>query len=612
MALPYTLGPRVTLPAYIAPYASSESEPATRSLWIYALDPATVGLREPVLKIAVPYERLLPGPSGALFAVAGGALHPDLVQAMDWMPSRAERYAAHPLDLNELSMALNAGLLPSTGDPRFAAQMTYAVCQEVYGVFRKALGRNPSWGPWAAQRVADRKPTALILKPQAFRDTNAYYDPVAGTLEFGFFHAEKTSSPYVLPGGLVFTALSRDIIAHELSHALLDGMRAQFVHDTHIDVGAFHEGFADIIAMLMHFSREELVVQALEESTRGLNVDLLLEMGKQFGEAINGEIGGALRRALKREESPDTPSDKLVKYSDPHCTESHDRGSILVSAIFEAFLSVYQRKAKPFFKIARLTGAETGTQMSAELLQLLASEVGKLAAHFLSICIRAIDYCPPVDIRFGEYLRALITADHDIVANDRLGYRDALIKAFRRRDIALDHVVDLSEDSLRWKAPDLDLPPVDALRFSLLRFTDTGIERANASEYERRAHALGRYVTASPERLAVFGLHEPGQRYGPVVVESIRLAHQAMSDGMYRSQLVAEVTQERNDGRRSFIGGATVLIGNQGNIRYLIRKRVDDMKRRHEEQLYAVERDAQKLNFKVLHKKRKIKAIART
>ena len=81
---------------------------------------------------------------------------------------------------------------------------------------------------------------------------------------------------------------------------------------------------------------------------------------------------------------------------------------------------------------------------------MLAKEVRKLAEHFLNMFIRAIDYCPPVDIRFGEYLRALLTSDYDVVPDDAYGYRDKLIKSFRRRNIAIAHVLDLSQDSLRW------------------------------------------------------------------------------------------------------------------------------------------------------------------
>ena len=67
------------------------------------------------------------------------------------------------------------------------------------------------------------------------------------------------------------------------------------------------------------------------------------------------------------------------------------------------------------------------------------------------MCIRALDYCPPVDINFGDYLRALITADIDLVPDDDLGYRIALIDAFKRRGIYPRDIRTLSEESLCWK-----------------------------------------------------------------------------------------------------------------------------------------------------------------
>jgi hypothetical protein len=42
----------------------------------------------------------------------------------------------------------------------------------------------------------------------------------------------------------VFTCLSQDIIAHEVTHALLDGMHRRFNEPSNLDVLAFHEAFA--------------------------------------------------------------------------------------------------------------------------------------------------------------------------------------------------------------------------------------------------------------------------------------------------------------------------------------------------------------------------------
>src|SRR5262249_42558943 len=88
-----------------------------------------------------------------------------------------------------------------------------------------------------------------------------------------------------------------------------------------------------------------------------------------------------------------------------------------------------------------------------ELLEVLAHTASRLASHFLSICIRAIDYCPPVDLEFGEYLRALITADYNLVPDDPWAYREALIEAFARRRIFARNVETMSEDALLWRPP---------------------------------------------------------------------------------------------------------------------------------------------------------------
>jgi len=53
----------------------------------------------------------------------------------------------------------------------------------------------------------------------------------------------------------------------------------------------------------------------------------------------------------------------------------------------------------------------------------IAAEATNTARQFLTICIRALDYCPPVDIQFGDYLRGLITSDAEVVENDELGCR---------------------------------------------------------------------------------------------------------------------------------------------------------------------------------------------
>ena len=58
---------------------------------------------------------------------------------------------------------------------------------------------------------------------------------------------------------MVFTCLSSDIVAHEMTHALLDGLHRRLQEASNPDVRAFHEGFADIVAVFQHFTMPELV-----------------------------------------------------------------------------------------------------------------------------------------------------------------------------------------------------------------------------------------------------------------------------------------------------------------------------------------------------------------
>ena len=61
-----------------------------------------------------------------------------------------------------------------------------------------------------------------------------------------------------------------------------------------------------------------------------------------------------------------------------------------------------------------------------------------------------LDYLPPVDVTFGDFLRALITADADFFPEDPRRYRLAFIESFRDRGIYPIDIRALAEDALRW------------------------------------------------------------------------------------------------------------------------------------------------------------------
>src|SRR5262249_32952552 len=148
----------------------------------------------------------------------------------------------------------------------------------------------------------------------------------------------------VLPGSLVFSALSHDIVAHETTHALLDGLHRRYDEPTNQDVLAFHEAFADIVALFQHFSLPEALRQQIA-ATRGdlERENLLAQLAVEFGQAT-GHFG-ALRDAIGKVDDqhnwiPWEPRPNDYKQA----TEEHARGAVLVAAAFDAFVQIYRTR----------------------------------------------------------------------------------------------------------------------------------------------------------------------------------------------------------------------------------------------------------------------------
>lgn len=429
----------------------NQSPPTYRRLRVYTLDPSlatkldTALINQTVLK--VPWEtELSEGPTG------------EYLEVMDYDPASNCFYA--PVDLNSPFLLAEDGLEPSEGNPKFHQQMVYAVAMTTITNFERALGRKALWAPQferdpeTGEVRASHPVPRLRIYPHALREANAFYSPTKKALLFGYFPAILANPGENLPGGLVFTCLSHDVVAHETTHALLDGLHRYFAEPSNPDVLAFHEAFADIVAMFQHFTQPEALRDQISK-TRGdlATQNLLGELAHQFGQAIGSH--GALRDAIghynkdTKQWEPQEPDPEIYQAT----AEPHDRGAILVATMFDVFLAIYKSRTADLLRIASGgTGRLPEGNLHPDLVNRLAAEANKTAAHILRMAIRALDYCPPVDITFGEYLRALVTGDWDLVPDDERNYRVAVIEAFRRRGIYPRDVRTLAADALRWQA----------------------------------------------------------------------------------------------------------------------------------------------------------------
>ena len=570
--------------------------PLCRSLRVFAFDPAlglrtdTQALNETILQ--VPWEHgLEPGPVG------------EYLEVVDIDPATGACYA--PVNLSHAHILAANGLAPSEALPQFHQQMVYAVAMTTIGRFERALGRTALWSPRGYMQTNPPEfhsyyVQRLRIYPHALREANAYYSPIKKALLFGYFQANRTNAGDNLPGGVIFNCLSHDVVAHETTHALLDGLHPYYQERTNPDMAAFHEAFADIVALFQHFSIPEALRFTIAKTRGDLSVqNLLADLAQQFGQASDGSR--ALRSGLGKKASP-------TDYSD--ATEAHARGAVLLEAIFEAFVSLYEARSTDLKRLATGgTGVLALGEIPNDLITRLSLEAAATASRVLTACIRALDYCPPVDLTFGDYLRALITADLDLEPEAGINARVAFISAFRARGIYPTGVRSISEESLRWQPPSFTFASQELrkmlkmlsktvnLNWNLVTNRQRSYEasekngadlwtffrkmpRKDAIEFGRD---LGVYLVQTSDMPAQIAM---SNGFPTVEIHSVRPARRIGSQGGQTTDLVIEMVQRYVDtdplskAHTTYRGGCTLLINlEQELIRYAIRKRVGNVTR---------------------------------
>lgn len=574
----YFLGPQLRRDSResIKPYDSKSNVPSEwRAVWVYAVDPSLKRRDGETQKIDIPYEKVEPGPVGGLFAVD-----------MD-----ADGTSYDRVDLDSPDELRKRGIKPDEADARFHGQMVYAIASLTYEAFRKSLGRQPGW---AFDNLDQNQPNRLTLAPFALRQqANAYYDRARRKICFGYIITDD-DDPNFPPDKTIFTTLSSDVITHEVSHAILDGLRPYFIEPTSPDVPAFHEAFADLMAIFQRFNFRDFVRAQLRQVNGDLSRSNFFGIiAPELGYIANKSTGvryyiwkhAQEAKSLSEHESPESDeATKTMTEIDKSGGSEHERGAVLAEAVFDAFVTTVQNRTKELMRIATWGRASLrDDELSAELLEMLVSSVQKIASHFRTICIRAVDYCPPVDVTFGDYLRAIITADAVLVPNDPHGYREAIVDAFRRRMIYPQYVRTMSEKALVWNAPQRTLAPIKELNLGSLRFFgDPGAVPA-PEDTDFHAGVIARRILEDAELREEMGLLDASAVVGEEVehfeVSSLRATRRVGPDGQISFDLVVEVVQARKlqmDHGRSvwFRGGATLILDLCGNIRFCIRKRV--------------------------------------
>jgi hypothetical protein len=419
--------------------------PAFRPLRVYAFGPSLGCTPINVRTLLVPYEPLAPGPVGERIAV------------VDYDSSRDCFY--DPVDLDDPLIAMSSGLDPSESDPRFHQQMVYAIVNDSLHRIEVALGRS------IQRRTLDEaEPLRILIHPHAGVIENSH---VSGNrMLFGYFQAGDNATGRTVPGQIVFTCLSTDAVTYQAAHIILTAMRPDLLTSPSFDADSLQKALSDLTALLFHLGYREAVLDTIQRtagviyrSQLDARADSVLEapriiaelgsnnpllaMSQDFGEA-RGRAAG-LRSALAA----------LDPLALQRANEPHERGAIVVAAVFDALFSIYQRQTLDLFRIFRAGGGRLqGNDVPEPLANRLCAEVERIATRVLNMCWRAVDYCPAGTLELGDFLRACITADFEYSRDDPWGLRDAMMQAFRLRGIKSSTATFFTEDALRWGAVD--------------------------------------------------------------------------------------------------------------------------------------------------------------
>ena len=337
---------------------------------------------------------IAPGPTSSRFVVVDYDASADRVYAPTKWQERVEHWS-HGQGEYLYDFAASQGTRQEAQINAWATAVDTLQLFEDENVFGREV-------PWAFEG------SRLRILPQAMYDANAFYSRQTKALHFGYF-ADRKNRP-------IKTALSHDIVAHETSHAILDGLRPSYLESVHPDATGFHEYVGDVAAMLSLFRQRDFLRQLVMLPVKKRSFfNLVTELAPQVGEGLYGQADrAALRSARNALTYRQVEGDR-----DPHV-----RGQVLTGFAFQVLEGLFRARLDSDM------GRERG-QGPQDLFR----ELMTAARHTMRMLLRPIDLLPPGNITFVEYVSIVLAVDRHFYPKDGLGYRKIAERAARQRGL---------------------------------------------------------------------------------------------------------------------------------------------------------------------------------
>ena len=284
--------------------------------------------------------------------------------------------------------------LPDT--PQFDAVHTFAVVRQTLTMYQRALIANgvASPLPWHWNSATDTSPLSLF--PYGMPNVmNAFYSRSQACLMFGDFLPADD-------GARVYTCRSFDIVSHETGHAVLDGLKPDWLlADRPPQTGALHEAFGDLTAIFLALSQLDQCEAIIAQTKARLHDKTFLsDIAEQFGLAL-GRANG-LRNA---------DNDTTLSAAG---TEVHALSQVFTGAVYNVLADLFAFERNP------------ALHDDAAVLHAMGRYLGGLL-------LRALIAAPDVAPSYADVVNAMLLLAHQ--DGRPAAYRNSICARFAEREV---------------------------------------------------------------------------------------------------------------------------------------------------------------------------------